>query len=406
MFSYVAFPMLPEHLRQVDPDGLNVTATNLYEGKGLINRLGDREIYFDPLYPIFIASLYEVFGPQVWVLQLSAILLHGATIVLVYAIARRLYPARKLVALAAAAAFGLYPHAIWYLPRAQMTTLNTFLIASFILSTLYLIESPNWKKGAISGLVLGLCALTKGATLLFPLALLPVLFIMTRGQKRLITVSWLSLVFAVIMVMTPSFIRNYDIFGRFQPTSRGGESSIWGDFMVDYDPGFIPVKGADEMTPGVLATLKELRQEAETTEGEITDAEWQLYLQRQVIRNVLEEPATFLRKVVWQLPRFWVLSSNYTKTTLLKIAHSAILPLAVLGIVFSLRDRTRILVVLTFVLYYMGVHAAVVAVAGHSLPVMPYVLTFAMYGLANLVQWATRLHPRLMHLMSMMRGLR
>ena len=111
-------------------------------------------------------------------------------------------------------------------------------------------------------------------------------------------------------------------------------------------------------------------------------------------------------KVVWQIPRFWVLAYNNTKTTLLKISSSVILPLAVIGVAYSLRNRAKILIVLTFALYYMGVHIAVIAVAGHSLPIMPYVLMFAVYGLANLAERTTRLRARLAGPRPVVRGLR
>ncbi|MBI4329421.1 MAG: glycosyltransferase family 39 protein [Chloroflexi bacterium] len=390
VFSFGVFPALPADLRMTDADYIDAIARNISEGGGMVDGAGDRVIYWDPLYPLLVAALYTVFGPNLWAVQLANTVLHALTVAIAYVIVSRVYPRSRWVPLLAAGAFAVYPHAVWYLPRITLAALNTFLIACFVLSLLLLLESPSWRKGAVSGFILGLSTLTRGVTFLIPLLLIPVFLIEARGKEKMpLALSWLFLVLAMLVTMTPSFLRNYDIAGTFQPVAfKTGLMFLRGDVSVTHDPGFIPSRDFGEVDRASAVKEKEIRKEVEKGR-QMTEVEWSLFLQRRAIQSVVEEPGAFLRKVVWQVPRFWVLAYGITKMTLLKISQSVILPLAAVGLWFSLRNRVPMLSLAAFLVYYIGVHVSILALAGYSVPIMPYVLMLAIYGLANLAQKVT-----------------
>jgi hypothetical protein len=188
-----------------------------------------------PLYPAFLALVYFFAGtgPQrFFVARLVQTVLAASLAPLTYALARRLFPAdspgaRSRVPVIAAWIIGLYPMLVIY--PLSLATENLFfvLVVGAVLTLLIAVEKRTWPWLALSGLLLGMMALTRSVSLAFAgLAVLWVWFVLREWKKALI-------VFAMVAVVTlPWMVRNTLLHHRL----TGIESALGYDLYVGYYP--------------------------------------------------------------------------------------------------------------------------------------------------------------------------
>ena len=120
-----------------------------------------------PLYPLFVAAHLRLGGNEYWVF-FSQMLLSLLHVVLVRAIAQRLYPIQAAVADMA----GLITALALPLAVFAMTVLSETLFLTFFLIILWLalgfqIASPSLWRAALIGIFLALATLTRGIMLAF-----------------------------------------------------------------------------------------------------------------------------------------------------------------------------------------------------------------------------------------------
>ena len=181
------------------------------------------EVLRTPLYPMFVAVLYRLFGTHQLPVALSQTLLFALVCIAVYATARRVTSER--IAIGAAAATALFP-AIPYFGALVMTEVLTTLL--FTLS-MWLAISALAERGlarfAWLGVVLALTTLSRPVFVLFPFALTAVglvLFPLLRVRKRPRVTQWGVTIAAFALTMAPWFAYNYLTLGRFTLSPAGG----------------------------------------------------------------------------------------------------------------------------------------------------------------------------------------
>ena len=183
-----------------------------------------------PLYPAFLALVYFLTGVdpnRFLTARLVQVLLNAALVPLVYFIARRVFPGREKVARFAAGVMTFYPLMVIY-PLALATENLFFLLAlSSVWLLLSLEEKPSTFRFLLTGLLMGLTALTRSVFL--AAAGLSVLWIWFALRQR----RGAALVFlAVSLTVLPWMVRNSLLHGR--PT--GIESALGYDLYVGYHP--------------------------------------------------------------------------------------------------------------------------------------------------------------------------
>ena len=181
------------------------------------------EVLRTPLYPMFVAVLYRLFGTHQLPVALSQTLLFALVCIAVYATARRVTSER--IAIGAAAATALFP-AIPYFGALVMTEVLTTLL--FTLS-MWLAISALAERGlarfAWLGVVLALTTLSRPVFVLFPFALTAVglvLFPLLRVRRRPRVAQWGVTIAAFALTMAPWFAYNYLTLGRFTLSPAGG----------------------------------------------------------------------------------------------------------------------------------------------------------------------------------------
>ena len=160
-----------------------------------------------PLYPIVLAGLAELGVTDQLAFRLTGPLFGSGTLLAIALIGRRL--AGDRAGLIAAAIGAAYPILITADGALMSESLYGLFVASALIATYRLLDSPSPGRAITLGVLVGLAALTRGEALL----LLFLLLIPYLRRPRMLRMSLVALL-ALVVVLTPWTIRNWSVFDR------------------------------------------------------------------------------------------------------------------------------------------------------------------------------------------------
>lgn len=201
-------------------------ARRLLEGGGL----GEGVLYLGPLYPLFMAAVYAIFGASLPALKMVQVVLGAVSCGLVHEITRTLFGRRAaLLAGLAAAAYGQF---VFYAGTVMIVNVQVPLVLGLALAALHGLRRPGVGIWLLCGALLGLSALARQTTLLVaPVLALWILFGL-RGahpfSRRLLWGTTFGL--AVCALVLPFSVRNYVVGDDFVLlNSTGGYNFYMGN---------------------------------------------------------------------------------------------------------------------------------------------------------------------------------
>lgn len=180
-----------------------------------------------PLYPIFVAGFFLVFGQNGFAVVIGQILLDLITCVLIGFISFRLAPIRlkKLAALFSIIIYGVFS---WYTSQWSVRLLTetmalflTVLLISMVISGLQKRTVYHW---FLAGIIGGFALLTRPDSVLLigAVGLFLILLIVLRNHQQN-TINLIIFSLAIGLTLFPWTLRNYLVFEKFQPLA-----SEWG----------------------------------------------------------------------------------------------------------------------------------------------------------------------------------
>jgi 4-amino-4-deoxy-L-arabinose transferase-like glycosyltransferase len=197
-----------------------------------------------PLYPMFIAGVFKVFGPNLLAVRLAQALLGTCTVGLTYFLGRRDVASRA--ALAAAFVVATYPALLLYSAYLMAETLFSFFV---VLTLVLWLKRRAWAAAA-AGVVLGAATLTRsvGLALIGGIVIAEVWRAVMRRETidRAAMTRLAALVAGVALAMMPWVTRNYGIYHRFLPTdTSSGFNVLIGNYpgASGRHPGIAAVEG-------------------------------------------------------------------------------------------------------------------------------------------------------------------
>jgi 4-amino-4-deoxy-L-arabinose transferase-like glycosyltransferase len=202
-------------------------ARSLAEGHGFGNpyfAATGPTAWLAPVFPTLLAGVFKIFGVYTKAAALAIVsldcLLAALTCIPVFFIARRTFG--EPAALWAGWLWAFFPYSINFAAAFIWdTTLATLLMALLFLVILKLESSPRWWPWFGFGLLAGFAALTNAVTLA-PIPFLA-LWLLYRFRKR--GERWFApgaaALLAVVIVVSPWFVRNYRTFHKFIPVRSG-----------------------------------------------------------------------------------------------------------------------------------------------------------------------------------------
>jgi 4-amino-4-deoxy-L-arabinose transferase-like glycosyltransferase len=351
-------------------------AQGLLAGKGYVQ--GDTQaLTVPPLYSIFLAGVFGVFGPSVLAARIAQALLAVASYALIYLIATGVFGAE--VGLVALLLSSFYPALVPWHGYLLTESFYTFTVALFFFFLYRVSRNPTWFDALACGLSLGLNLLTRENLLFFPLLLVPVVAAKLPWRQA-ISRAVLVLI-GTALLLTPWFCRNYALTGQVVYTDR-----------VSYV--LYAVTGQGYLSPGYAAAV--------AGESDPPSEDRLAFLERygQVKENlnprfVLSQPGEFARRMLyrfveywfhpnglWSLPEVFVVRASYV------FGHAVLILLAILGMGDTIRRRRWSASGLVLVLLYItvlnlttwGPHPR------YNLPFLPIVFVFTAIGALLLIE--------------------
>ncbi|MBI1979527.1 MAG: glycosyltransferase family 39 protein [Elusimicrobia bacterium] len=361
---FFALILLPE--RSVDQDDSaqwNNTALHFLQGKGFLSETENLDPKRPPVYPLFIAAQYFLFGENNFLsVKIAQVLLSGLSCLILGAIASSLVGPSAGFWIGLLSAF--YPPLILYSGIFQSETLFTFLLLLFLWIWIRAPQGGTLVSSA-AGLTLGFLTLCRG-TMLFFLPFLVIVPILQKGEKRLRkTVLVLAMVF---LMVAPWTWRNYKVYGVFIPVITGGSELFWF--------GTLPLDSQKKY--GESQEWKNLKVPSDIREGE-------RFYWKQAFRNIRANPGRYCSLTVKKFFYFWFKPIGHEMVSrksvplgwILLLAHFSLILLFLHGIMLTRFAWTQFLPVYSLMMYFALFHTLLMPMPRFRLPIEPLFLLFA-----------------------------
>lgn len=338
-----------------------------------------------PLYPLFLAVIYFLFGHSFFAARIAQAVLASFLPLIVYLLGRRLFDRR--VAVGAAWVLVFYPLFMLY-PLGLITENLFFLLVPLTVLCLFkAIDTSRNSYYALAGLLLGLCILTRSVISGLVLLILPWLWYCLSDIRAALK-KWGLILLPVAALTVPWSIRNSLLYGQFVFV----ESSLGFNFYLGYHPS-----GTGTFDSPIAVDFLEEIGGFDSPGLETERLAHNLGMERG-LRFIGERPLRALWLMGSKLSHFlrldkravlYFYSNNFLgelpTLVLLVILLVICLPwvfvalLSVLGMSFAEVTRDKVLIYLLF-FYYIGVHMLIMSEPRFHLALVPFLAIFAVQG--------------------------
>ena len=204
--------------------------------------LGGRGVYGQsPLYPYFLALIYQLFGHSYLIVRIFQMLMGAGTCVLLYLIGRSIF--NRMVGIISGIICSLYGVLIFYEGELLRVTLTVFLTVLLVFSIMRILKIKKVAIWLIPGIVLGLLILCRPNNIILAPFILIWLVFVTRKNKKLLAKRFICFFFGILLALTPLFIRNHIVgVNLFSMSSQGVNAFICGHDSRSTGCGFYQIQ--------------------------------------------------------------------------------------------------------------------------------------------------------------------
>jgi 4-amino-4-deoxy-L-arabinose transferase-like glycosyltransferase len=222
-------PAYEHKVISADAIGYNELAHNLLNYGEFSRKKGQLSTDVPPGYPLFVASIYFLFGYRPYVVALVQILIGVASCLILYKLAKTMFDER--LGLIAGYLLAFEYVSIMFEQVLYNDTLFTFFFLLAIYFLVNYLKTKRMRHLAYVGVLLGLAVLCRPIGMYFPLMLIFffVLGFIKRGLKFINPLtSGIVVVLFFSLTISPWLIRNYIVFGPpLTFASRKATAFIW-----------------------------------------------------------------------------------------------------------------------------------------------------------------------------------
>lgn len=337
------------------------------------------------LYPEMIAVVYRLGGDNSTVVMLQC-LMHVASCLLVYAIARRLFNVRT--ALIAGLACALHPMFLRYVPDLHMESMLIFASTLTILMAVRFHERPTWPNGVILGAVGMFAVLTKAVFLPFLVLFGAVIFFsqLRKGSMKG-AVAVVAMAVTMALLLAPWTYRNYQVTGgRFVLLTPGSSDSfLRGYVFTRMEFATLQKPPYTDAENEVNAWFRDIAKENGVVweEDEVVDEQNNARVAKHLI---VTQPLDTIRKVFVGLFTFWYQMTSL-KTSLVPAAAAIVgWALAIVGIRQARREGRPAWLLWMPILVMNVFVATLIPLGRYSIPILPFLAILAAFGVDTLLK--------------------
>ena len=377
----IAYVLALDNTVLIGPDAgtYDELAVNFLQGKGLITSGG---VYsFRPcLLPLFLAGVYSLFGHSYLVAEIILAIISSFTCLLIYWLGKESFGERT--GLMAMGISVIYPKFIYYSAHLCTETLYMFFL---VLSFLFLIKYRRHLflfNIVLAGIFFALASLTRSVLFaFFPLVLIWLIVVMENRKKAFM--HFLVFAFTILLTMSPWIGRNYRLHHAFIPTTTEGGYSFW--------------LGSNPLATGGGHCYSS----DSTAFDKLSEVDRDKLYYRMGFGFIKKNPSKFIQLSFNKFLRFWRiyphqrdeikkgvivdLGIDLKYVIIGGISFGLILPFFIFGLIVSRFMWRKLLLFHLLIVYYTLIHMIIVGITRYRVPIMPFVIIIASYGVLVLI---------------------
>ncbi len=357
-----------------DASSWDTVAVNLTQGIGFYEDNHPTAVR-PPVYPLFLAGIYKVFGHSILAARLFQIFLSALTAVLIFALSKKIF--NENISLFSGLVCAVYPPLIIYSTIIGSETLFIFLMAASLYALSAAYETGRLKDFVLTGLLLGVTNLCRSTLVFYPFFLAPLLLWV---HKKISSVRGLILSFvAALLVISPWTVRNYRCFGGLMLVNVSAGQLFWSGTLKETDGRYVEnaFQGYRRFDPFVKDVLVPI--------------EWEREMFRAGMENIRADPLNFAKLTALKFFRFWFEPVGYTLTKrshaalalVLLCGHALFVVLAFYGMSRPEKISDALLILWALFLYFTVMHNLFAPMPRFRLPIEPFLIPFALSGLVK-----------------------
>ncbi len=360
------------------------------------NIFANTPFYRAPLYSFLLAFELWVSHINLYFVRIVQILMGSISCVLVYQLSRKMFNPR--IGFLAGILACLYLPLVYYDGELLDTSLTVFLNLALLLLLLKAQKAPSARKFLLCGAVLGLSAIARPNILLFGIAVPFWLWLTFKDKFSLQRILVLTLSFAagIILLVLPVTLTNY----------FAGKDSV----LIAWNGGINFYLGNNYEATGYKAVTPEMRrtwwggyydsiQKAEEAEGRsLKRSEVSSYWFKKGFEFIIQNPIRFLWLMLKKIFLFFggdEISNNQSFYFFARLSSLAklllwrkiisfpsgiILPLSLIGLVWSYRQWKKFSIVLIFIFSYTLSVVLFFVCSRYRQPVLPFLIIFSAFA--------------------------
>ena len=200
-------------------------AVNLFEGKGFTLN-GYPWAFQSYGYPLILSIFFRMVGSSdIFVAKVFNVILSTLTLPVIFLIFNKVINKKGIVWFLFIV-FSFLPNNLIYNNVLGSEVLAVFLFSIIICMNLYLTEKYSIYKYTVQGILIGILSLVKPFFMAYPIVLIVICFIKTKGWEYAAKVG-VSIVIGFLFIIIPSTIKNFNAFGKFFPISYNGGYTLY-----------------------------------------------------------------------------------------------------------------------------------------------------------------------------------
>lgn len=212
------FPVISDSL-DYDQIGVHIQSTLEY------TTISAQEVIYPPLYPIFLAIIYSVFGHSYKIVFGLQFLLLGLISITIFKISKEFLNLSNFLSCLSAVTVIFWPYFILYSLLISSEILFTFFLILYIYLTFCFFQKPTFTLALTSAICIGLAVLTRPVALLLPiwLGLFILLINLVKNNPFNLNTNHIKNgvlgLFLFIIVLTPWIAYVYIKYDRLMPVA-------------------------------------------------------------------------------------------------------------------------------------------------------------------------------------------
>jgi len=365
----------------------------------------DEPFYRAPLYPHFLAILFKITDNSLYASRLIQNILGSFLAVLIYLLALKLF--NRKIAFWSAVIAVFYPTFLYFDSTLLITSLM-ILLSALLIWQLYRCQEGSYRQFFYTGILLGLAGLARPNILLLGPALIIWIWLIIKpriGWKKAI-INYIIIGLTAFIVILPITIRNYAVSHEF--------------VLIAWQGGYNFFIGNNHQASGWSATVPGINKSweggytqaiafTEQTEGKkLKYSEVSDFWYHQTWQEIRNYPATFIKLLFkkirllfngYEIPnnqniylarQFAPLIKPLLFNKLIYFPFGLLAPLALMGLVLSLKQWRKYLLVYLFLISYAISFLLFFVCARYRQPMIPFFILFGVYAVYRFIDFLKR----------------